>query len=42
MGPPPGSPNRLTHGLKTAATKHGRKEINALMRAAREAIRELR
>ncbi len=40
MGPPPGSQNRLTHGLKTAASKARRKEVNAMLRAAREAIRD--
>jgi hypothetical protein len=39
-GPPPGSQNRLTHGLKTAASKARRRAVNALPRAARAAIRE--
>jgi hypothetical protein len=39
MGPPLGSQNRLTHGLKAAATKRRRKEVTAMLRAAREAIR---
>jgi hypothetical protein len=42
MGPPPGSQNRLTHGLKTAATRARRKEINAMLRVARQAIRDAR
>ena len=41
-GPPPGSQNRLTHGLKTAAYKARRKEVNAVLRAARQAIRDAR
>jgi hypothetical protein len=39
-GPPAGSQNRLTHGLKTAASKARRKEVNAMLRAARSAINE--
>jgi hypothetical protein len=39
-GPPPGSQNRLTHGLGTAAYKARRKEVAAVLRAAREAIRD--
>ena len=42
MGPPPGSQNRLTHGLKTVAYKARRKEVNAMLRAARQAIRDAR
>jgi hypothetical protein len=39
MGPPRGSQNHLTHGLKTAAYKARRKEVNNVLRAARKAIR---
>ncbi len=42
MGPPRGPQNRLTHGLKTAASKARRKEVAVMLRAAREAIREAR
>ena len=41
-GPPRGSQNRLTHGLKTAAHKTRRKEVNAMLREARQAIRDAR
>jgi hypothetical protein len=41
-GPPRGSQNRLTYGLKTAAHKARRREVNAMLRAARQAIREAR
>jgi len=40
MGPPPGSRNHLTHGLKTAAMIESRRAYEALMKAAREAIRD--
>lgn len=35
MGPRSGSQNRLTHGLKTSATKRRRKGVNAMLRAGK-------
>ena len=41
-GPPRGSQNHLTHGLKTAAYKARRREVNAVLRETRALIRALR
>jgi hypothetical protein len=38
-GPPPGSQNALKDGLKTTAFFARRKEVNAIIREARQAIR---
>jgi hypothetical protein len=41
MGPPRGSQNHLMHGMRSAAMIESRRAFTALMKAAREAIREL-
>jgi hypothetical protein len=42
MGPPPGSQNHLRHGLKSTSMIESRRAYAALLKAAREAICELR
>jgi hypothetical protein len=39
-GPPKGNANARRHGLKSAAFLARRRQVNALLRAARAAIRE--
>ena len=41
-GPPKGSANAWRTGLNSAAAVARRKEVNAMLRAARQAIREAR
>ena len=41
-GAPIGNANARRHGMKSAGFLARRKEVNAMLRAARQAIRELR
>jgi hypothetical protein len=40
VGAPRGNKNSVRHGIDSAATRRRRAEVNAVLRAARKALRE--